>query len=426
VKFFIISEGGDGAGFALRLQEEGHDVSIWIRDDEATANCKGLIKHDEGFAVDSDTIIVADCTGAGVLCDSYRDNGHPVLGGSAVADKLEADRGFATDVFKECGVKTPKAKHFDDWEQARAFIETSKERLVFKPEGDLSGVVPSYVSYDSEDMLEMLEFYKGLRERVAPAFTLQEFIKGTCVSSEAWFSVDHFVLPFNHTIERKQLMNGDIGPSGGCTGNVVWSCEECEACPVCKATLYKIEDFLRSVSYVGPVDINAVVGDYGIFALEFTPRFGYDATPTLLSALLASPLGVFLEAVARGVCSEMPLFPGFAAGVRVSVPPWPSEEFHAKPGLPLRGLKNFDKFYPYNVMRSEDGTYITSGGYGITGVALGTGSKIEEAFEDAYKVAKRLRLPDKQFRTDLAEVCNTDFRRLNSFIRAHSVSEGRE
>jgi phosphoribosylamine-glycine ligase len=321
-------------------------------------------------------------------------------------------------VFDECKIKTPSAEHFDDWEKARAFIETSKERLVFKPEGDLSGVIPSYVSYDSEDMLEMLEFYKGQRERVAPSFTLQQFIKGTCVSSEAWFSVDHFVVPFNHTLERKQLMNGDLGPSGGCTGNVVWACDNCEECPICKATLYPLEDFLRSVSYVGPIDVNAVVNnDDGIFALEFTPRFGYDATPTLLQALLASELGVFFEAVARGVCSEMPLFPGFAAGIRVSVPPWPSEEFTAKSGLPLRGLKNFDNFYPYNVMRSEDESYITSGGYGITGVALGTGSKIEEAFEDAYALAKKLRLPDKQFRYDLAEVFTKDYRKLSSYVK---------
>ncbi len=420
-KFFLISEGGDGVGLALRLQDEGHEVRVWIRDDEASHNCKGLITCDEGFEIDLDTIIIADCTGSGILCDSYRSAGHAVLGGSAIADKLESDREYATKVFREAGIETPKTEYFDDWEQAREFVETSKAKLVFKPEGDLSGVVPSYVSSDTEDMLSMLEFYKNQQSHTVPAFALQEFLEGTCVSSEAWFSFDHFCGPFNHTLERKQLMNDDLGPSGGCTGNVVWACFAGEECPICKALLYPLEEFLRSVSYVGPIDVNAVVTDDGIFALEFTPRFGYDATPTLLYALLDAPIGVFFEAVARGVCDEVPLLPGFAAGVRVTVPPWPSEKFVAEAGLPLRGLRNFDKFYPYNVMKGEDTDYVTSGAYGITGISLGIGDTINEAFADAYKLAKKLRLPDKQYRTDLAEVFTKDYNRLNSFARANSV-----
>ena len=419
MKFFIISEGGDGAGLALKLQEEGHEVRIWIRDDEASSNCKGLITCDDGFEIDAETVILADCTGSGIICDSYREAGHLVLGGSAEADKLESDRAYSTQVFKEAGIKTPKTKFFDDWEEARAYVETSEDRLVFKPEGDLSGVVPSYVSSDTEDMLEMLEFYKGQSPRSVPAFALQSFIEGTCVSSEAWFCGERFIVPFNHTLERKQLMNGDLGPSGGCTGNVVWACDRCETCPICLATLWKLEEYLRSVNYVGPIDVNAVVSDNGIFALEFTPRFGYDATPTLLCALLASPIGVFLSAVASGECDEVPLLSGFAAGVRVTVPPWPSERFAAEPGLPLRGLKNFDKFYPYNVMKGEADEFLTSGGYGITGVALGTGDSIDSGIMEAEKVARKLRLPDKQYRTDLSEVFNKDFRKLNSFAKEH-------
>jgi phosphoribosylamine--glycine ligase len=212
-----------------------------------------------------------------------------------------------------------------------------------------------------------------------------------------------------------------FGPSGGCTGNVVWSCADCRTCPICEATLWPLEDFLKKVNYVGPIDVNAVVGDDGIFALEFTPRFGYDATPTLLRALLTSPLGVFLASVASGECREMSLLPGFAAGVRVTVPPWPSERFHAEPGLPLRGLKDFDHFYPYNVMRGEEVGYVTSGAYGITGVSLGYGEDIEVAFAQAYRGAKKLRLPDKQYRSDLATVCEKDYKKLSAYAaREHA------
>jgi phosphoribosylamine--glycine ligase len=416
VKFFIISESGDGTGLALKLQNEGHDVHICNMDAKTQERGRGLVERDDDFEIDEDTIILADCTGSGILCDTLRKSGHFVLGGSTIADKLESDRAFATDVFKNAGIETPKTKFFDDWEEARAFVEVSKDRLVFKPEGDLSGVVPSYVSSDTEDMLEMLEFYKGSQSRTMPAFALQSYMEGTCVSSEAWFCGTEFIRPFNHTIERKQLMNDDLGPSGGCSGNVVWGCFE-DDCPICEATLFKIEDFLRSVNYVGPIDINAVVADDGIFALEFTPRFGYDATPTLLCALLDASVGVFLASVARGECGEMSLLSGFAAGVRVTVPPWPTEKVPVEAGLPLRGLSNFDKFYPYDVMKGDEGEFLTSGGYGIVGITLGHGKSIDEAFASCDRLTKRLRLPNKQYRTDLAEVCKKDFRKLSAFAR---------
>lgn len=415
MKFFIISEGGDGAGLALRLQEEGHDVHIWIRDDEASANCKGLLKVDPDFQITEDTTIISDCTGSGVLCDAYRDAGLNVLGGSLLADKLECDREYAASIFKQVGIKTPKTKYFTDWDKAREYVEATSERLVFKPEGDLSGVVPSYVSSDQGDMLAMLEFYKNQQPTTVPAFALQYFLEGTCVSTECWFNGHDFIQPFNHTIERKQLMNGDLGPSGGCTGNVVWACEE--ECPICNETVVKLEEYLREIHYVGPIDVNAVVADDGVFALEFTPRFGYDATPTLLCALLATELGVFLAAVADGTCGEMPLFPGFAVGIKLTVPPWPSEKFVGAEGLPVRGLKNLERFYPYNLMKGEGKDYLTSGGYGITGVVLGNGPTIDEAFETAEKLAGKIKLPDKQYRTDLAEVCKKDYRRLTAFAR---------
>jgi phosphoribosylamine---glycine ligase len=415
LKFFFISEGGDGAGLALKLQNEGHDVKVWIRDDEAAPRCKGLLKEHSSFSIDEDTIIVADCTGSGDFCDALRDSGYLVLGGSRIADRLEMDRAYAQSTFDKAGISTPNTEYFKDWEEARVYVEAQSERLVFKPEGELSGVVPSYVSYDQEDMLEMLEFFKGQQGKGVPEFAIQHFIEGTCVSSEAWFTGEGFLRPFNHTIERKQLMNGDLGPSGGCTGNLVWACDDDE-CPLCTATLEKLEEFLRSVNYVGAIDVNAVVGESGIFALEFTPRFGYDAAPTLLCALLDAPLGLFFESCFDAVTTEMPLLVGYATGVRVSVPPWPSEKYPGPVGTPLRGLKDFEHFYPYDVMKVDD-ALVTCGAYGITGVALGYATAIEASFEQAYRVADKLRLPDKQYRNDLTEVCMKDFRKLNKLLK---------
>ncbi len=217
MRFLVLSEGGDGIGLALRLSAEGNETRIFIRDPEAEGRGKGLVEHDTEPSFGE--VIVADCTGFGSICDRFREHGAKVVGGSALADRLESDRKFSQQVMEACGIETPKAQSFTDWDAAHKFIEESEEKLVFKPEGKLSGVVPSYCPSSNEELLASLEHFKSLCGNTEPEFTLQEFIEGTCVSTEGWFDGEHFIQPFNHTIERKHFLNGDIGPSGGCTGN---------------------------------------------------------------------------------------------------------------------------------------------------------------------------------------------------------------
>lgn len=422
--FYLISEGGDGLGLAVRLKAEGHSVAMTIKDSKLEDRGENLIEKSKlsGF----NPIIICDCTGSGAILDAFRDAGAYTFGGSQIADRLECDRSFASQVFKECGIQEPDSQSFTSWEEGEAFASEHQDtRLVFKPEGSWSGNLPSYVSRDSEDLLSYMSGAKAKIGEAEPSYVLQEFIEGTCISSEAWYARDEFILPCNHTLERKQFLCGDLGPSGGCTGNVVWRCDESD-CPLCRQ-LAKLSSFLAKHSYTGCIDINSVVSKEGdIYALEFTPRFGYDAFPTLLYGLYDGDFGSFLEACAKGRGpNEMPLRTGFAAGVRISTPPWPNEDYKSKANLPIRGLRkdNLEKFYAYEISARED-NLVTSGGVGIIGVAIGySESSIEEAFEDAYKVCKKIQLQDSQYRTDLAEAFKSDLRKITrSFNSVKTVN----
>lgn len=420
-RFLIISEGGDGLGLAVRLKDEGHEASMMIKDPDLDKRGENLVE--KGSLCGFGSVVIADCTGSGNAIDRFVEAGVPTFGGSSIADKLECDRKYASQIFNECGIREPASQEFNNWEEAENFVKglSDEVRLVFKPEGKFSGTVPSYVSSDNGDLLDYLTHARNLIGENEPSFVLQEFIEGTCISSEAWYARDHFIFPTNHTLERKQLMCGDIGPSGGCTGNVVWRCDERD-CPLCR-NLGRLSSFLSKVNYCGCIDINSVVSkDGNIYALEFTPRFGYDAFPTLLYGLFDGNFGDFIEDCAKNRGPyEMPLRSGYAAGVRISTPPWPNELYKSKEGLSLRGLRRdaFKSFYPYEVSRFED-ELKTSGGVGIIGVAIGySSSNIEDAFNEAYKICDKLRLPDKQYRNDLIETFKSDIRKIK---RAFSLS----
>jgi phosphoribosylamine-glycine ligase len=414
VKFLLLSQGGDGSGLALRLKEEGHDARIWIREAECDRRCHGLVDTASEYSFGQ--TIIADCTGAGPLLDTYRDGGVPTVGGSSFCDKLESDRKFSEAIFKQAGIATPKSLRVASWDDAAKAIKKlggDSGRVVLKPEGHSSGVIPSYVSYDAEDALKMLEHFHALIGGDEVELLIQEFIKGVAISTEGWFNGEEWCAGmFNHTIERKQFLNDDLGPSGGCTGNLVWACSGKD--PLVKELLLPITPLLQEKVYRGAIDVNAVVNEEGCYALEFTPRMGYDAFPTLLTALCDFNFGVFLDSLARGYACSETLRSGFAAGVRLTIPPWPSEEFHAKERVPIAGLSPADRrwFYPEDVQLNESGELESSGGYGILGVVNGHGQSITGAFADAYRILTGLRLPNKQYRTDLAEACLKDFREL--------------
>jgi phosphoribosylamine-glycine ligase len=424
MRFNIISETGDGMGFGVRLLEEGHQVRMWIRTKDACSVGDGLVPKVgdmEDLWLDADKlndIFIFDTSGNGVVADYLRGLGHSVLGGSILADRLERDRAFGYEAMAAAGIKTPKSHSFTSFEDAQAFIRKRKERFVYKPSKLLGDLSCSKVTSDNEELGELLENTKNEVELAEPEFELQEFTPGVAFSTEAWFDGNTFLDPlFNHTFERKELMDGNLGPSGGCTGNIVWPCGDCD---LCKHGIRKMEGFLREHNYRGMLDLNAIVTeDGGIYGLEWTPRFGYDASPTILFENLDGELGRFFSDVARNQYGgSSPTFrEEFGAALRITTPPWPTEKHLAAENVPIRGLteKDMKNVYLYNV-KKKDGKLTTAGAWDILLLLTHRGASIRTAFGRPYDVAERVRVSDKQYRTDLVKQFTDDFSALEGLM----------
>jgi phosphoribosylamine---glycine ligase len=416
-KFLILSDAGDGVGLALRLKIEGHESKIKIFDPLHDEYGKGLV--DCACEYSAGQTVVADCTGFGHILDIFKGEGVRTFGGGVFADKLEADRGLAEEVMRNADIETPKSAKSGDWSDAAKMckkLASANGKVVIKPEGALSGVVPSYVASDVEDALTMLKQMEREHSGSEIELTIQEFIEGTPVSTEGWFNGEEWIPGmFNHTIERKQFLDGDLGPSGGCTGNLVWPCDAKD--PLVKETLLKLTITLRKHRYVGAIDINCVINKEDIYGLEFTPRFGYDAFPTLLHSLSDFDFGSFIDDLARGDEPSVELAPGFGAGVRLSIPPWPNEKHHSDDHVRLRGFDDDAKeyFYPFGTM--QEGDELTSApGVGVLGVMNYEGRSIGQAFACVYHQIQKLRIPNLQYRTDMTEQCLKDYRELRKVL----------
>lgn len=410
-RFNIVSETADGMGFAARLTQEGYDCRMWIRNADAKSVGDNIIEKVgdfEDLIVDArpDTdVFVFDVSGNGVFADYLRQNGFPVLGGSVLADRLERDREFGASVMRGCGVDVPETVSFNSFEKAIKHVEDNPGiRWVYKPSKQLGDLSPSHVSYDAEDLIEMLTNISKEVDIAEPQFELQAFEKGIAFSTELWFQNGHFVGSLtNHTLERKELMNEDIGPSGGCLGNIVWFCGGCKVCAIAK----QLVPWAERERYHGMLDLNVIVTPRGgVFGLEFTPRFGYDASPTLLWELIPQGLGAFFGDAASGRLGVYSGREGFAGAVRVTIPPWPTEKHTAEENVPLRGIEpkvEEASMYLYNMKRDDKGQLCTAGAWGIVALFTGHSSDPKRAVDKPLDVVRGLRLKNKQFRTDLGK-----------------------
>jgi phosphoribosylamine--glycine ligase len=403
VKFFWYSVKGYSLSLAQRLQSEGNRVR-WYQEqhNEKTKGTvgEGLVPVVKTFAPEADEVVVFDFTGAGKKADELRRRGNAVLGGSVFADALEKNRMYATQLMKAAGLKVPASIEYGSLKEGIEFVKAHPNPLVFKPEGDFPSWM-TMVGDDNESLAKDMERVARMHgDKIK--FQLQEKVKGTEVSIEGWFNGDDWIYhSINSTLEEKRLLTGSLGPNTGCMGNVVFFYRHARP-SLAKQTLFKLTPFLKRVGYVGPIDVNTKGG----YALEFTPRFGYDAVEAMIE-LLDMEWGKTLADCARGQANQWKVSFDYSVGVTMSVPPFPShnEDETAKSyGEVVRMPKElWPHFYMGDVMLDEDGDVISAGNDGVVGVMTAVGSTVAAAQKLCYDRVKEVSVPNVQYRLDIGD-----------------------
>jgi len=421
MKFFMFSQCGEGAQILHRICAEGNEVALYIKENNYRNVFDGLLSKTDphsGF-IDDDTIIIFDGSGNGKVADALRKQSYKVFGSSCFADELEQDREYGYDIMKKSGIKIPDYKSFTNWKEAQKYVRETNKKLVFKP----SGSIPCKLTYcagSAEEMLAYLQFVEKRYKKDIKEFILQDFIEGCVISSEYFCDGDGLIWPPNQTVEVKKIMNGDLGPSTGCSGNLIWFDHN----SIISNGIEKIEDCVKENNYIGQIDLNTVVNSFGIYGLEFTPRFGYDSMPTFLTSLKMD-FGQFFSDICNKQLKEIDLDGDkFYSSIRITIPPYPieveekvdTEDFSPNTGVPILNWKeNEEEIYFYEVML-DDNILQHSGGTGVVCLSLGSGNDAVASFERPCEIAEALVIPDKQYRTDLKEVLPDMYSKAKEFF----------
>lgn len=396
----LISIFGDAYAVATKFAEEGHDVKVYIKDPRAKRTgqgCKNPLTVDSWSpCVAKADMVLFDMVKMGKLADRIKASGKLVIGGSDFADTGELDRDIGQEMMKATGAIIPKSKTFNTVKECIKYIEKQDYPCVFKPIGN---EYTAWTFVSEEDNAGLLSFLKSIKKDV-PAL-IQQRVDGTEISTEGMFNGKVFT-NFNHTIEKKRFMDGDVGPNTGCAGNVVWPCSRDK---LVETLLIPLESTLRKAKYNGPVDVNSIVNKDGANFLELTIRFGYDAIQSLLS-LTDKKYEYLLSSCCYRSNNEQKLRQEYSVAVRLSMPPYP----HSDKGVEqLEGLEVIEApgylkkhLWLSDVMADEEGEPVMAGVDGVVGCATATADTVDKAIGSAYTVVNAVKINrDLQYRQDI-------------------------
>lgn len=408
MRILIYSLEGDSAGLAWQMQKEGAQVDFYVKEASLRKQMLGIVPHieslEEGLRNKPD-VILFDLNGDGKVADSLRNKGWRVVGGSAMADRMEFDRAWGVKICEQYGIRTPRTTSFKDVESAIAFVKAGKKAYAVKMDSNAGGESASYVAKDAEEMVDYLTQQKESGKINGNSFIIQEVVKGAEISTEMWFSNGDPVWPANSTMETKKFLAGELGQRTGCEVSLVHHYEGTRSKIVDK-TIRKLFPFLKKERYTGALDVNCIVSevDHEPYFLEFTPRIGYSAIYAFM-AILGIPLSEFFYRVSRSTF-QIPFKSMWGSSLKISIPPYPvaiedekaaKEVYGQQEGVRVNGEYGKD-FIPIDCMKGKKTELMCSGSTAIIGECLGRGSSVLEAWRASQKVFKSVEVPNAQGR----------------------------
>lgn len=417
--FLFVSKEALIGDLAWAVKKEGNNVKYYIEEKESRDICEGFVDKCDDWQKEKDwaDVIIFDDTGYGETADKLRKEGKAIVGGSVYTDKLENDREFGQEELKKVGVNVLPHWEFTDFDEAIKFVTQNPARYVLKPtsKGGEKELLFVGQEEDGKDVIQLLEHYKKSWAKKIKFFQLQKYVSGVEVAVGAFFNGSEFVYPININFEHKRMFPGDIGPSTGEMGTLMyWNPPNI----IFKETLEKMKPALQQSGYVGYIDINCIVNSRGIYPLEFTSRFGYPTISIQLEGI-TSPQGEFLHAIATKTPYELKTKKGFQIGVVVAVPPFPFIDISAFKKYSEEATILFKKPATDGIHLGEvklvDNDWHLAGYSGYALIITGSGQTVEEARKQVYQRIKNIMLPNMFYRTDIGIRWFTDSDKLHTW-----------
>ena len=331
------------------------------------------------------------------VADALRAASIPVFGPSADAARIEGSKAFAKDVMAAAGVRTARAEVIESPADLDEALDRFGPTWVVKDDGLAAGkgvVVTTDRAAAHAHALACLDDGHPV--------LLESFLDGPEVS--LFCLVDgETVVPLLPAQDHKRVGDGDRGPNTGGMGAYTplpWLPDgmvERIVSEVCVPVAREMA--ARGCEFSGLLYAGLAITSEGPEVIEFNCRFGDPETQAVL-ALLESPLGETLHAVATGRLAEIPPLV-WRSGAAVTVV-LAAENYPATPrrGDVIEGAEQPGVFHA-GTARDPDGRLVSAGGRVLS--VVGVGTDLASARADAYRILDGIEMAGGHFRRDIGQ-----------------------
>jgi phosphoribosylamine--glycine ligase len=339
------------------------------------------------------------------LADRLAEAGIMVSGASRKAARIEGSKGFAKDLMAKYGIPSADYQGFDDYDQAREYVEQKGGPLVVKADGLAAGkgVLLCQTKGEALDALNQV-----MRDRAfgsaGDRVIIEEFLEGE-EASFLVFTDGRNIQPLPTTQDHKAIFDNDKGLNTGGMGAyspapVVTTAIHAEVMDKIMNPIVKAME-AEGCPYKGVLYAGLMIGDKGPQVIEFNARFG-DPECQPLMLRLKTDLVDILEAIAQDRLTEIPIEWYDAASLCLVLAAEGYPGSYEK-GQVIEGLDQADAQEDVVVFhagtKEQDGKIVTNGGRVLGVTALG--ADVAQARDRAYRAAELITWRGKYNRTDI-------------------------
>ena len=413
MRTLVVGGGGREHALAWKLSRDNH--AVWCAPGNAgiarVAKCVDIAAEDiDGLArlagherIDL-TVVGPEAPLVAGIGDEFAARGLPLFGPRARGARLEGDKSFSKMLMEQQGIPTARFRAFDDWREAKAYLDAQAIPVVVKASGLAAGkgAVVCSERDDAERALHAM-MVEGRFGAAGRRVVIEECLEGEEASVIGLCDGRRVeLLPSSQ--DHKRLLDGDEGPNTGGMGAYA------PAPVVTPAVLDAVRQQVfgpllagfasAGIDYRGVIYAGIMLAGDRFSVLEFNCRFGDPETQAVLP-LLDCDLGELLAACAAGDLAGLRAVTSDRAALCVVAASGGYPEQYRK-GLPLSGdvFRDDDEVVVFHAgTRSEAGRALTSGGrvLGVTGL----GPDLGGARDRAYAALERIRFDGMFYRRDI-------------------------
>ena len=338
------------------------------------------------------------------LVDALDAAGIRAFGATKAAAQIESSKSFAKDLMRRHGIPMGASASFDDFDAARAYVESRPGAVVVKADGPAVGkgtVVPS--SRDEAIAVLRSMLVDGEMGAAGRTVVVEDMLLGRETSAHA-FTDGTTVVHMPFSCDHKAVFDGGLGPNTGGMGVYsppAWLDERTAAAIRSGVTEAAVRAMAADgAPFKGILYPGIFVTADGPRVIEFNARFGDPEAEALLPRLESDLLEIML-ACSDGNLADIDMRWSERASVTVMLA---SKGYPGayETGLPISGLNAVDDdvlVFHAGTARDADGRLVTNGGRVLAVTALA--DSVADARAKVYANIARIHFEGRHYRSDI-------------------------